>query len=195
MKYLRQDVAFEPLICRWYAWPLLVSPATLALIAKNRLLPLLESYVDDPDFHRKSARDPALRGGSFVNHDGDVAQAEALLDEMQDQLDPQLLFADALLLANDLLLRDGDGSSLEPLYARMPKPLRGLVELGYDLNNHATLRLIEPLLYASELYDPGTAVGAAASHRRRGSPFHPDHAPHRSLGRRAAQGALRRAAV
>ncbi|HEY0858138.1 MAG TPA: MBL fold metallo-hydrolase [Albitalea sp.] len=154
LMYLRQDVAFEPLICRWYAWPLLVSPATLALIAKNRLLPLLESFVDDPDFHRRSAKDPTLRGGSFVNHDGDVAQAEMLLEQLQEALDAHLSFADALLLANDLLLRDGDGSSLEPLYPRMPRMLRGLVELGYDLNNHASLRLIEPLLYASELYDP-----------------------------------------
>lgn len=155
MKYLRQDVAFEPLICRWYAWPLLVAPSTLALIAKNRLLPLMESYLDDPELHRRSALDPELRGGSFVNHDGDVALAESLLDQMQEQLDNQLLFADALLVANDLLERDGDGISLEPLYPKLPKPLRGRVELGYDLNNHATLRLIEPLLYASELYDPG----------------------------------------
>jgi L-ascorbate metabolism protein UlaG (beta-lactamase superfamily) len=30
--------------------------------------------------------------------------------------------------------------------------LRGLVELGYDINNHASLRFIEPLLYRSEHY-------------------------------------------
>jgi L-ascorbate metabolism protein UlaG (beta-lactamase superfamily) len=154
LKYLGQDVAFEPLVCRWYAWPLLVSPSTLALIAKNRLIPLLESFLEDPDFHRSSSKDPTLRGGSFVNYAGDVGLAEAVLDRMLDQLDPHLAFADALLVANDLLQRDGDGSSLEPLYARMPKALRGLVELGYDLNNHASLRLIEPLLYASPLYDP-----------------------------------------
>ena len=153
LKYLKPDIAFEPLVCRWYAWPFLVSPATFAMVAKNRLVPLLESFVDDPDFHRESARDPTLRGGSFIDFAGDPALAEALLEEVQAGLKRQLDFANALLLANDLLIRDGTGGSLEPLYERMPELLHGLVELGYDLNNHATLRLIEPLLYASELYD------------------------------------------
>lgn len=152
--YLKDNVAFEPLICRWYAWPFLLSPATFAMIAKNRLIPLLESFIEDPDFHRESVKDPALRGGSFVDYDGDMTLARALLAQLREAVAPQLEFADALLLANDLLIRDGNGISLEPLYERLPKPLRGLVELGYDLNNHASLRLIEPLLYASELYDP-----------------------------------------
>lgn len=154
LTYLRPDVAFEPLVCRWYAWPLLVAPATLGLIARNRLLPLLESFVDDPQLHRASVRDPALRGGLFVDHDGDPAQAELLLDQMHDELERPLALADAVMLANELLQREGDGSSLEPLYERVPRSLRGLVELGYDLNNHASLRLIEPLLYASEFYRP-----------------------------------------
>src|SRR5262249_23446266 len=44
------------------------------------------------------------------------------------------------------------GASLEPLYASVPEGLRGYVELSYDLNNHPSFRLIEPLLYRSPYY-------------------------------------------
>ena len=154
LKYLRPDIAFEPLICRWYAWSLLVAPATLAMTARNRLLPLMASFLEDPDFHRESVRDPALRGGSFVDFDGDLALAQAFDARVRRQLAPLLALADALVEANDLLLREGNGGSLEPLYERLPTLLRGCVELGYDLNNHPSLRLIEPLLYASGVCDP-----------------------------------------
>ncbi|WP_334186711.1 MBL fold metallo-hydrolase [Noviherbaspirillum sp.] len=154
MKYLKKNIAFEPLICRWYAWPFLVSPATFSMVAKNRMIPLLESFVEDPDFHRESVKDPALLGGTFIDFSGDVRLAEQLLDKLQDDLREQLAFADAMVLANDLLIRDGNGGTLENLYEQMPKPLRGAVELGYDLNNHPSLRVFESLLYASTLYKP-----------------------------------------
>jgi len=153
-RYLKGNIVFEPLICRWYAWPFLLAPATFAMVVKNRLIPLLESFIEDPDFHRASAKDPGLRGGSFIDFPGDLALAEALLAELRTTVKRQIEFSDALIFANDLLIRDGNGISLEPMYDRMPPILRGLVELGYDLNNHASIRLIEPLLYASNLYDP-----------------------------------------
>jgi L-ascorbate metabolism protein UlaG (beta-lactamase superfamily) len=155
LKYLKPNVAFEPLICRWHAWPFLVAPASFAMVVKNRLVPLLESFVEDPEFHRESARDPALRGGSFLDYDGDLALAQGLLDHLHTAVQPQLELADALLAANEVLLREANGTSLEPLYARMPESLQGLIELGYDLNNHATVRVIEPLLYSSKFYVPG----------------------------------------
>jgi L-ascorbate metabolism protein UlaG (beta-lactamase superfamily) len=154
MKYLKKNVAFEPLICRWYAWPFLVSPATFAMVAKNRMIPLLESFIEDPDFHHESVKDPALLGGSFIDFPGDVKLAEDLLETLRSDLREQLAFADALIYANDLLVRDGNGTTLEPLYERMPPMLRGTIELGYDLNNHASLRFFESLLYSTSLYNP-----------------------------------------
>jgi L-ascorbate metabolism protein UlaG (beta-lactamase superfamily) len=54
----------------------------------------------------------------------------------------------------DALLREkADGYSLESLYAEVPACLQGYVELVYDLNNHPSFRLIEPLLYKSPFYD------------------------------------------
>jgi L-ascorbate metabolism protein UlaG (beta-lactamase superfamily) len=53
------------------------------------------------------------------------------------------------------MLRDkATGYSLESLYAEVPPELQGYVELVYDLNNHPSFRLIEPLLYKSPYYDP-----------------------------------------
>jgi L-ascorbate metabolism protein UlaG (beta-lactamase superfamily) len=54
----------------------------------------------------------------------------------------------------DSLLREkGTGYSLEALYAEVPECLQGYVELVYDLNNHPSFRLIEPLLYKSKFYN------------------------------------------
>jgi len=54
----------------------------------------------------------------------------------------------------DALLREkAVGYSLESLYAEVPACLQGYVELVYDLNNHPSFRLIEPLLYKSPFYD------------------------------------------
>jgi L-ascorbate metabolism protein UlaG (beta-lactamase superfamily) len=54
----------------------------------------------------------------------------------------------------DVMLREqATGHSLHPLYEKVPEILRGYVELVYDLNNHPSFRLIEPLLYRSKYYD------------------------------------------
>src|SRR5262249_769029 len=45
------------------------------------------------------------------------------------------------------------GFGLAPFYDEIPPQIRGYVELVYDLNNNASYRLIEPLLYESEFYD------------------------------------------
>src|SRR5204862_148629 len=37
-------------------------------------------------------------------------------------------------------------------HSSLPLPLKGMVELVYDLNNHASYRVIEPLMYQSECY-------------------------------------------
>ncbi|SRR6266567_4292746 len=57
----------------------------------------------------------------------------------------------------DMLLRNkAKGYSLQPLYPEVPANLRGYVELVYDLNNHPSFKLIEPLLYKSRYYDPAS---------------------------------------
>jgi L-ascorbate metabolism protein UlaG (beta-lactamase superfamily) len=64
-----------------------------------------------------------------------------------------IALSDAITQLDCLLKTEATGYSLEPLYARIPQSLRGFVELVYDLNNHPSFRLLEPLLYRSRFYD------------------------------------------
>ncbi len=147
--YLRPDVVVEPLVDRWYAWPHLVAPATAALNAKHRHLRILDSYLAAPEIHEAAARDPALRGGPFVDlPKRDLDGIARLRDDTRRRRADQLAFADAILDALRLVAT-ADGHALDPLYARLPPSLRGYVELAYSMAHKAELRFIEPLLYRS----------------------------------------------
>ena len=52
----------------------------------------------------------------------------------------------------DGLLEAADGTALQPLYAKVPARLAGVIELFYDLGHVAHIRFIEPLLYRSDAY-------------------------------------------
>ena len=60
--------------------------------------------------------------------------------------------ASAISALDDVLRKKARGDSLERLYAEVPAPLRGYVELVYDLNHHPALRLLDGLLYGSRYY-------------------------------------------
>lgn len=153
--YLRPNAVIEPLVDGWYAWPHLISPATAARNLTHRHVPIMESFLAAPQIHADAVRSPALLGGPFM----DVAPARAgavaeLLGRTIARRAPQIAFSRALDELAGMLAERADGQSLEPLYARVPAPLDGAVELVYDLSDRASYRLIEPLLYRSELYDP-----------------------------------------
>ena len=151
--YLKPNVTFEPLVNDWYAWGYLISPATAAMVTAHLHMRVLESFVRQPDLHRRAAREGAMRGGMFLDHRGDVAEVEELLENTRRRRQPQLAFARAIGELNQILQRHATGKSLASLYELVPEPLRGFVELLYDLRHQASFRLIEPLLYRSELYD------------------------------------------
>lgn len=146
--WLHPNIVFEPLINGWYAWPHLVSPATSALHALYQLR-IMDSFVQNPKLHLAASRNPAMRGGSFLAFDGDPREIAAIAAATRAGSAELLELGTALGQAAELLARAAHGESLEPLYAQLPAPLRGLVELSYDLDNHASLRVIEALLYAS----------------------------------------------
>jgi L-ascorbate metabolism protein UlaG (beta-lactamase superfamily) len=52
----------------------------------------------------------------------------------------------------ETLAEGATGFSLASLYSRLPAELSGLVELAYDTSNQASVRFIEPLVYASSAY-------------------------------------------
>jgi L-ascorbate metabolism protein UlaG (beta-lactamase superfamily) len=152
--YLRQNVQVEPLIDMWYAWPHLIPPANAARNITERHLKIMDSYVNAPQIHANAVKNPKMIGGPFIDHGGKrVDEIRALRDYIRRER-KDLLELSAALGALDAMLREAaKGYNLQPLYSNVPDILRGYVELVYDLNNHPSFRLIEPLLYKSRYYN------------------------------------------
>ena len=152
--YLRPDVIAEPLVDQWYAWSHIIAPHTAALNIVERHLRLMASYVSAPAVHAAAAREPTMRGGPFLDYDRPrVREIQQLIDTTKRQRSGLIELARAIKEADRLLQTRANGHSLEPLYREIPGILHGYVELVYDLNNHASLRFVEPLLYRSPFYD------------------------------------------
>lgn len=151
--YLKPNVLAEPLVNQWYAWPSLISPATAALYVTNSQLKIMQSFISAPQIHVAALKNPAMRGGPFINCDATKVPEIKSLMERTVREQPELLeLAAALEALNNMLVTEAQGGSLEPLYERVPEILKGYVELVYDLNNYPAVRLIEGLLYRSSFY-------------------------------------------
>lgn len=154
LRYLRPDVQVEPLIDRWYAWSHLIAPATAARNITERHLKTMDSYVSGPQVHAAAVRNPKMRGGPFIDHEGKrVDEIRALREQTARDRAHLLRLSQAIAELDELLRAHPKGFSLHPLYEHVPEALKGYVELVYDLQQNASFRLIEPLLYASEYYD------------------------------------------
>jgi L-ascorbate metabolism protein UlaG (beta-lactamase superfamily) len=153
--YLRPNMVAEPLIDQWYAWAHLISPATAAMNILGRHLAIMESYVRAPQVHVAAVKNPQMLGGPFIDYDHiRTDEIRGLIARTKRDRAPMIAFAEAVKQLDEMLRNEASGYCLEPLYARISERLRGYVELIYDRDNHATFRLIEPLLYRSEYYDP-----------------------------------------
>ncbi|MCX6319463.1 MAG: MBL fold metallo-hydrolase [Bacteroidetes bacterium] len=152
--YLRQNLVLEPLVDCWYAWTHLVSPATAALNIKERHLRIMNSYIQNPQLHAEAVKNPKMLGGPFIDYNGQrVDEITKLRDQTQERCGELLKLCDAINRLNELLAREASGYSLASLYPKVPAELRGYVELFYDLNNNASYRFFEPLLYNSIYYN------------------------------------------
>jgi L-ascorbate metabolism protein UlaG (beta-lactamase superfamily) len=153
--YLKGNAMIEPLFNQWYAWSYLISPATSAMYVANLHLKLMESFIAAPQVHVSALRNPANLGGPFINYNATrVDEIKELRERTIKENKPMLAFADAVKSLDKTLSDEADGMSLEPLYQKVPEPLKGYVELVYDLNNHPSIRFIEGLLYHSPFYNP-----------------------------------------
>lgn len=152
--YVRGNLQIEPLFNNWYAYPLLIAPATAAMNIANMHRKIMKSYVAAPEVHAAAVKNPAMRGGPFMDFDRDrTAEVRALLQRMSGEQEHMLGLADSIKALNTMLLDEAKGHSLEGLYERVPERLRGYVELVYDINHQPSVRFIERLLYTSEYYD------------------------------------------
>jgi L-ascorbate metabolism protein UlaG (beta-lactamase superfamily) len=153
--FLRQNIQLEPLVDRWYAWSFLIPPATAARNLTERHIKIMDSYIGAPEVHANAVRNPKLLGGPFMDF---AANRVAEIQELKARTlvsRARLVELSTAIFKLDALLRDqARGATLQPLYSQVPDCLKGYVELVYDLNNHASFRLIEPLLYCSDFYDP-----------------------------------------
>lgn len=152
--YLKPNVQIEPLVDQWYAWSHLIPPATAARNVTERHLRIMDSYLSAPSVHAAAVSNPRFMGGPFMDYDRERTQdVQALRDRTKSKRPHLLALSDALVQLDDMLLANAKGFSLTALYAQVPEALKGYVELVYDINNHPSFRLIEPLLYRSEYYD------------------------------------------
>jgi thioester reductase-like protein len=151
--YLRPNVIAEPLFNQWYAWSYLISPATAAMYMANSHIPIMESFVAAPQVHAATLKNPAMQGGPFIDYPPDrTPEIQALCQQTQTQHRSLLALAQAIQDL-EMILAVADGTSLEPLYDQVPEALKGYVELVYDQNQKASMRLMEGLLYCSAYYD------------------------------------------
>jgi L-ascorbate metabolism protein UlaG (beta-lactamase superfamily) len=152
--YLRPNVLAEPLVCQWYAWTHLIQPATAGCNIVNRHLSIMKSFVQAPQVHLTATRNPVMLGGPFISYGPErVPDIRALIERTLVDQASLITLAQAIKQLDDLLRAEAKGFSLEPLYSRVPEPLRGFVELVYDRDHNPSFRMIEPLLYDSPLYD------------------------------------------
>ena len=152
--YLRPNALAEPLFNQWYAWSYLLSPATASMYMRNWHMKLMQSFVAAPQTHAAALKNPSMIGGPFINYDASrVGEVRELMDRTARENRHVLEFSEALQSLDDTLTTEAAGYSLESLYSNVPDLLKGYVELVYDLNNHASVRLIEGLLYKSRYYN------------------------------------------
>lgn len=144
----------EPLVDRWPAWSYLLSPLPAARHAAEYQIPVLRSYLADPESHIAASRDPELFGGPWV--DVPIARVDdvrRLLAEMESRRKEALHFGSTFIDYHRQLVTRTSGESLEPYYRTLPPSLRGLVELVYDYFDRPFIRAHEALLYRTPLYD------------------------------------------
>ena len=154
--YLRPSVQLEPLFHGWYAWSHLVAPHTAAMHVANGHVKIMRSYLSAPQVHAAAVKNPAMLGGPFIDiADGRSGDVAAHLDATLVREKSLLELADAIRSLDALLAEEAKGLSLEPLYARVPDALRGMVELVYDLSGAPSMRFLEGVLYRSRFYDVG----------------------------------------
>jgi L-ascorbate metabolism protein UlaG (beta-lactamase superfamily) len=152
--YIRPNLAIEPLVDNWYAWPHLISPATAAMNIKDRHLKIMQSYVQNPMIHAAAVKNPKMLGGPFIDYNGKrVDEIKGLIDNTKEQCKALLDLREDIFKLNETLRREAKGYSLTQLYDKVPESLQGLVELVYDINNNPSFRFFEALLYETEYYN------------------------------------------
>jgi L-ascorbate metabolism protein UlaG (beta-lactamase superfamily) len=155
--FLKQNILAEPLFNQWYAWPYLIPPASASMYIANSHLKIMQSFVSAPQVHASALKNPAMIGGPFINYDsGKTPDIKNLIDKTLIEQKVMLEFAEAIKTLDQMLVSEATGYSMEALYSKIPDPLKGYVELVYDLHDNPSIRFLEGLLYKSKFYNIGS---------------------------------------
>jgi L-ascorbate metabolism protein UlaG (beta-lactamase superfamily) len=152
--FLKPNAVVEPLLNQWYAWAYLLAPQSSAMFLANTHLKLMQSFAVSPQIHVNALKNPAMRGGPFLELPAERApEVKELFERTSREVAHLVELAEAIKALDRILTEEAKGNSLEPLYAKVPEPLKGYVELVYDLKDNPTIRFFEGLLYKSRYYD------------------------------------------
>jgi len=150
---LADHAAAEALVDGWVAWPHVFSPVPYSLHMANYQAKTLASYLQNPEIHVKSSRDPKLLGGPFVDIPTHrAAEVRALLNQLEQEHAAQLELARVLTEFQNTLVAEAKGQGINAFYQQIPEPLGGYVELVYDYFSRPHVRCLESLFYASPHY-------------------------------------------
>jgi L-ascorbate metabolism protein UlaG (beta-lactamase superfamily) len=151
--YLKHNALIEPLYNQWYAWSYLLSPAPAAMFVANAHVKLMQSFVASPQIHVSALKNPANRGGPYLDIPAERApEVKALLDRTLKTQGAMIELADAIKALEKILAEEAKGFSLEAVYKKIPAALRGYVELVYDLKDSPSIRFMEGLLFKSRYH-------------------------------------------
>lgn len=97
-----------------------------------------------------------MAGGEFLNCSEDqVPDIQALIDRIDGECHDLVALSDAVRELNEMLRAHTSGESLESMYLKVSEPLRGFVELFFDMEHRPSFRVFESLMYRSRYYKPG----------------------------------------
>lgn len=149
LKYLRPTIKTEALVWNWYAWGYLIPPITAGCNIVERHLKIMQSYIQNPLVHAQVVKDPKMLGGPFLDLGGKrVEEIKQLIIDTKEICSSLISLNDSYKELDSILQIEAVGDSLDNIYLRIPDALKGLVEIVYDLNNHPSIRIIEPLVYS-----------------------------------------------
>jgi L-ascorbate metabolism protein UlaG (beta-lactamase superfamily) len=150
--YLKSDVKMELLASRWFAWPHLIAPVQHAMNITYRHLPLMQSFVANPQVHVAASNDASMLGGPFLDLPANaVPEIKALIQHTTTQFPELISFARDFKTFDQSLQDRADGFCLLEFYDRMPTSLAGATQISYDLNNNPALTVIEEIVYKHHL--------------------------------------------
>ncbi len=150
---LSSSIRILPRVNDWCANPYLLSPVTFGLYTQHAHLSVLDSFISDPEQHRIASRRQELRGGPFLDYDGEVKDIRVFRDQTRDRCAVQLRYAAAINALYALLREQATGTGLQGLYAKIDPLIRDKVEIFYDVCKQPGVRFLERLFFDSSAYD------------------------------------------